>query len=131
MLPSDSIGELELEVWRYVADHPGITVADVALEFARRRNLARTTILTVMERLRSKRHLRRNRAGNANRYFASQSKARFLKSLVRQFLDRAMGGSLEPFVAYLMQDAKLTDRQLEELKKFVDKSVRRRKGGSR
>jgi predicted transcriptional regulator len=130
MLPVDSLGELELQVWRYVADRQGVTVADVAGEFARRRSLARTTILTVMERLRSKRYLRRNRAGGSYRYFTSQSKARFLQSLVGQFLDRAMGGSLDPFVAYLMHDAKLTDQQLQELKKFVEESVRRRKGGS-
>jgi predicted transcriptional regulator len=130
MLPVDSLGELELQVWRYVADRQGVTVADVAGEFARRRSLARTTILTVMERLRSKRYLRRNRAGGSYRYFTSRSKARFLQSLVGQFLDRAMGGSLDPFVAYLMQDAKLTDQQLQELKKFVEESVRWRKEDS-
>jgi predicted transcriptional regulator len=131
MSPPDSIGELELQVWRYVADHPGVTVADVAGEFARQRSLARTTILTVMERLRTKRYLRRHRAGGSYQYFTRRSKSRFLQSLVGQFLDRALGGSLDPFVAYLMHDAKLTDKQFRELKQFVEESKRRRKRGSK
>ena len=62
-----SIGELELEVWRFLADGGGATVAEVAHEFSQRRGSARTTILTVMERLRSKRLLTRRRAGGSPR----------------------------------------------------------------
>ena len=44
----------ELSVFRHVADRAPVSVGQVAEEFAEREGLARTTILTVMERLRQK-----------------------------------------------------------------------------
>jgi predicted transcriptional regulator len=127
-MPAESIGELELEVWRYVADHSGITVADVAREFAGRRGSARTTVLTVMERLRHKRHLGRRRVDGSYQYFSLKPKAQFLQTLVGRFLDRTLGGSLDPFVAYLVENAELSDRQLRELRKLVEEAEKKRKG---
>jgi predicted transcriptional regulator len=116
----DSIGELELEVWRYVADHPDVTVGEVARHFAAARGLARTTLLTVLERLFRKHYLRRRRDGRLFRYSSSGSKAKFLQTLVGRFTERVLGGSLEPFVAYLVSDAKLTDEQVAELRRLVE-----------
>jgi len=54
-------GELELEVWRYIADHAPVAARQVAAQFAEQRGLARTTVLTVIERLRQKGYLTRRR----------------------------------------------------------------------
>jgi len=125
-----SIGELELQVWRFVSDRGGATVAEVAHEFAQRRGSARTTILTVMGRLRSKKLLMRRRSGGSFRYFSKHSKSHLLKSLVARFADQVLGGSLDPFIAYLVRDARLTDAQLRELRTFVDSIDRSRKEGN-
>jgi predicted transcriptional regulator len=117
---SDTLGELELAVWRHITEE-GATVAQVARHFAETRSLARTTILTVMERLREKKYLARKRDGKAWRYFPRKSKPDFLQTLVRRFMDHTLGGSLDPFVTYLVRDAELTDAQLRELKQFVEK----------
>jgi hypothetical protein len=34
-------------------------------------------------------------------------------------VDKALGGSVSPFLAYLVNDAKLTDEELDELKQLV------------
>ncbi len=60
--PKEPLGHLELSVLQYVADHPSITVREVAAHFAETSGLARTTLLTVMERLRSKAYLKRKKA---------------------------------------------------------------------
>lgn len=126
-METDSLGELELEVWRHVADKGGATVADVAREFAQRRGLARTTLLTVMERLRRKRYLTRRRDGGSFRYFSTKPKEQLLRSLVARFADQVLGGSLDPFVAYLVRDAKLNDQQVAELRKLLDALERQKK----
>jgi predicted transcriptional regulator len=127
----DSIGELELEVWRFVADHPDATVGEVARYFAASRGLARTTLLTVLERLYRKKYLRRRRDGRLFRYSSSGSKAKFLQTLVARFTDRVLGGSLDPFVAYLMSDARLTDAQLSDLRKLVDSMEKKKSQGDK
>lgn len=64
--PKEPLGHLELSVLQYVADHPSITVREVAAHFAETSGLARTTLLTVMERLRSKAYLKRKKAAGAS-----------------------------------------------------------------
>jgi predicted transcriptional regulator len=125
-MDSENLGELELAVWRHVADGGG-TVAQVAKHFAGTRGLARTTILTVMERLREKKYLTRKRDGKAWRYFTRKPKPELLHAMVRRFMDRAMGGSLDPFMAYLVRDAHVTEAQLQELKQFVEKMEQKNK----
>jgi len=39
--------------------------------------------------------------------------------LVREFVDKSLRGSLSPFVAYLTEEAHLTDKELSELKQIV------------
>jgi predicted transcriptional regulator len=119
------LGDQELEVLRHVAAHGPISVGDVAAQFGEPRGtgsraLARTTILTVMERLRRKGYLARAREGGVYRYSACVPQADVLRCLVRQFVERTLAGSLSPFVAYLAESRELSDEQLAELRRLVD-----------
>jgi predicted transcriptional regulator len=127
----ETLGELQLEVWRHIADHDAVTVAEVALVFSQRRGLAKTTILTVMERLRKKKFLSRKRDGHVWRYSTRIPKAQFLRSLVGRFMDQSLGGSLDPFIAYLLHDAELTEDQSQALKQFVEQMEPKKKGGGK
>ena len=42
-----------------------------------------------------------------------------MQGLVRDFVQKALGGSVSPFVAYLSREAKLSEEEREELKKIV------------
>src|SRR5262245_62029218 len=109
------IGRSELEVLRYVADHHPVTVREVAEHFAATKGQARTTALTVMERLRQKGYLTRSQAEGVYQYSPSEPKAELLGHLVRDFVETALGGSLSPFMAYLSREAELSDAELEAL----------------
>jgi predicted transcriptional regulator len=124
-----TLGDQELEVFQYVAEHAPIAVGDVARDFGAARGLARTTILTVMERLRRKGYLRRRKAAGVYRYSPSIARQEVLRSLVRDFAQRVLGGSPQPFMAYLLEDAELSEGEVEDLKKLVD--ARRSKGEGR
>lgn len=97
-----------------------MTVRDVADHFAEARGHVRTTILNVMERLRKKGFLTRQKVGGIFKYEPRVGKADLLQSLVRDFVEKTLGGSVSPFVAYLSRDARLSDDELEELKIAVD-----------
>jgi predicted transcriptional regulator len=77
-----SLGDQELEVLRFVAEHAPISVGEVAQQFGVPRGLARTTILTVMERLRRKGYLARSKERPA-RYSPRLSQNEVLRGLVR------------------------------------------------
>jgi predicted transcriptional regulator len=44
-----TIGNAELEILRFIHDHPGATVRDVARHFSKTHGHVRTTVLNVME----------------------------------------------------------------------------------
>lgn len=118
MAPS-SIGEQELALLRYVSDRGGATVAEAVEGFGGPRGLARSTVLTVMERLRRKGHLTRLLVGGIYRYRARASSADLLLGVVRRFVETNLDGSVSPLVAYLSETPALTDAEVRELEDLV------------
>jgi predicted transcriptional regulator len=109
----------EWEVLQYIIEHYPITVREVAERFAETHGHARTTVLTMMERLREKGYLTRHKVDGVNRYSPSEPKTDLLQGLVRDFVQKALGGSVSPFVAYLGKEAHLKPEELDELKQLV------------
>ena len=114
------IGDQELEVLQYVSDHAPVTVRDVTEQYGKPRGLARTTILTVMERLRKKNYVRRERNDGAYHYSPCIPKRELLRELLGDFTERVLGGSVQPLVAYLAQDVQLSDEELDKLQDIVN-----------
>lgn len=113
--------QAELEVLQYVTAHPACSVGDVADEFARTRKLARTTVGTMMERLRKKGYLTRTKAGGVFQYSAKEAQGRTMTRLIGRFVEKTLGGSLQPFVAYFSGKAKVSKEELAELRELVEK----------
>jgi len=119
MEPKANLGQAQLEILRYIQDHHPATVRQVAEHLAETRGLTRTTALNVMERLREKQYLTREQIGGVYHYSPSLSTPHLLRSLVRDFVARTLGGSLEPFVAYLVEEADLSEEEQERLRQRV------------
>jgi predicted transcriptional regulator len=115
-----SLGDQELEVLRFVAEHAPISVGEVAERFGEPRGLARTTILTVMERLRKKGFLTRSQGERPFRYSPRTPQGEVLRGLVREFVEKTLGGSLSPFVAYLAEAKDVSSAELRELRRLVE-----------
>jgi predicted transcriptional regulator len=127
------IGQAELEVLRHIHDHHPVTVRQVAEHVAATKGHTRTTVLNVMTRLVAKGYLTRRKAGGVYTYSPRVPKSDLLRSLVGDFVSRALGGSLSPFVAYLAEEARLSDQDLAELREAVRKleSRQEQEGGVR
>jgi predicted transcriptional regulator len=126
--PRDPLGHLELDVLQYIADHHPITVREVANRFAETTGQARTTLLTVMERLRAKGYLTRRKSRGVHRYSPTVSKTELLHQMVGNFVEDVLGGSISPFVAYLTRSSLLSDdevRRLEGLLKRIESREKR------
>ena len=119
MMTTKRPGEQELALLTWLAEHPSITVGEVADQYGTPRALARSTVLTMMERLRKKGHLSRRRVQGVFRYTTSAGPQDLLKDAVGTFVARTLGGSVSPFVAYLGDEAEVTPEQLAELEQLV------------
>ena len=114
-----TIGDQELALLRFVADRGGATVGEAAEGFGDPRTLARSTVLTMMERLRRKGHLARKSVDGVYRYQARVSSAELLRGVVRRFVEGNLGGSLAPFVAYLSESTDVTADELRQLEEAL------------
>lgn len=126
----ESIGQEELAVLQFIHDNHPATVREVAAHFAKQ-GKARTTILTVMERLRSKKFLTRKKIGSTFCYSPKQHKDDVMKSIVGEFVKNMLGGSVSPFMAYLSASSDLSDDELNELKELVRELDKDRKESKR
>ncbi|MGD9854419.1 MAG: BlaI/MecI/CopY family transcriptional regulator [Planctomycetaceae bacterium] len=115
----EPLGPAQLEVLQYVADHHPVRVGQVAEHFARTAGKARTTILTVMERLREKGYLTRTKLQGTYHYSPRQTKSDLLAGVVRRFVEESLGGSVSPFIAYLADARGLSEDEVDKLKALV------------
>lgn len=120
-IPKEPLGRLELDVLQYIADHHPITVREVAAHFAATSGQARTTVLTVMERLRDKGYLKRRKASGVHRYSPTISKTDLFDRLVSGFVDEVLGGEVSPFVAYLTRSSLLSDDEVHKLEQLLQR----------
>lgn len=119
------LGGQELEVLRFVTGRAPITVRDVAQEWGVPRGLARTTILTMMERLRKKGFLARRKAPESASadsfiYEPVVEQGVLMRDLVSRFVQTTLGGSVSPFVAYLADAPDLSENEIAQLRRLVD-----------
>ncbi len=114
-----TVGEQELALLRHIADCGAVTVGEAVEAFGSSHGLARSTVLTMMERLRRKGHLSRRLQDGIYRYRARKSSAELLKGAVRRFVERNLGGSVTPFLAYLSESGEISDSELRELEQIV------------
>jgi predicted transcriptional regulator len=114
-----NLGSLEIEILRYIGDHYPISVPEVAEHVALTTGQARTTVLTIMDRLRGKGYLTRKHVGGIYRYSPKLSNQELFRGLVKDFVDTTLGGSVSPFVAFLAEGDSVSEGDLSLLKRLV------------
>jgi predicted transcriptional regulator len=119
VMEEKSIGEQELALLRYLTERECATVGEISDSYGKDHNLARTTVLTMMERLRKKGYLSRRLAGGVYRYSALESSADISRGLVARFIEKNLAGSVAPFLEYLNETAPLTNKELRTLENLV------------
>jgi predicted transcriptional regulator len=115
------VGERELALLRWVAVQDGATVGEAAEGFGAEQGLARSTVQTMLERLHEKGYLRRRRQQGIFRYAAAQGSSELLRGLVRSFVEGPLGGSLSPFVAYLVEERAVSAEERAALEALVER----------
>ena len=116
-----SIGDQELTLLRFLAEQGPLSVGQATERFGEPRGLARSTVLTMMERLRQKGHLEREQVDGVFQYRAASSPGELLRGAVHSFVEKTLAGSVSPFVSYLTERSEVSDDELAELEQLVDR----------
>ena len=97
------------------------TVREVYGELRDKRDIAYTTVQTMMNILETKGHLKREPREKAHVYAPVRAEQIVIRSMVREFVNRVFDGSARPLLVHLLKDKGLTERERRELQKLLDK----------
>ena len=120
--PVRVLGPQELQIMTVVWDRGRVTVRDVYEALRKRRQIAYTTVMTMMGILDQKGFLRRVPGEDrAFVYEPARSRQTVMRAMVNEFLDRLFGGSANPLMLHLIEDKHLTADDLDELRRAIRK----------
>ena len=107
---------------KVVWDRGKVTVRDVYQSLLERRQVAYTTVMTMMNILEQKGFLRKS-AGEDRAYVYEPARSRktVMRAMVSEFVERVFGGSANPLMVHLIEDRYLTAKDLDELRKTMKK----------
>ncbi len=98
------------------------TVRDVYETMLEHRRVAYTTVMTMMNILEQKGHLRKQRAEKAYIYAAARPERQVVGRMVRDFVDRVFNGSARPLLVHLVEDRKLSGEDLREIRRLLEEA---------
>ena len=113
----------ELEIMKIVWERPEATVRDVYEELRRRRRIAYTTVMTLMQILEKKGHLKKSTTERRHVYRAARPRRQTVSALLKDFLDRVFNGSAKPLLAHLVSEGRLSKAEIEELRQLLDEKT--------
>ena len=110
----------ELAIMDIVWNRGAATVRDVHDALSRRRKVAYTTVMTLMNILTTKGHLTQRRDERAYVYSPTRPRHQAVARLVSDFVDRVFSGSAQPLLLHLVKHEKLTAAERAELRRIID-----------
>lgn len=119
---SEQMTPLELEIMQVLWETGPASVQTVQKEL--KRELAYTTVQTMLTVLHRKKKVKRTLKDKAYIYKPAVTRTKFTGHAVREFIDRLFGGSAEGLLMSLLQEKHLTAEQLASLHELIEKEER-------
>lgn len=114
------LGETEMEVLNHVWEMQEGTVKEVRARILEERDVAYTTIMTVMKNLADKGYLKYRKDGVTYVYSPAQKPDAVRFNLIKDLVKKVFQGSPKELVQTLVQNEELTDEERLEIKTLID-----------
>lgn len=120
------ITEAEYEIMKVVWNNEPISTNDIVKKFESISEWSPKTVQTLLSRLVKKGALSYEKKGRVFVYRATVKQDEYTNTESKSFLKKFYNGALNSMVLNFIDDTKLSDEDIEELKRFLEKG---RKGG--
>ncbi|HYF78242.1 MAG TPA: BlaI/MecI/CopY family transcriptional regulator [Symbiobacteriaceae bacterium] len=116
-----ALGPLESEILRLIWEGGETGVDEVHRTLAASREIAYTTVQTVMTRLAQRGLLERRKAGKAYLYRAAVPREEVAGSTLKEMVQRFFGGQRLSAVSFLLGAERLSGEEVAELRRLVER----------
>jgi BlaI family penicillinase repressor len=118
----------ELEILRVLWNRGPSSLSDVCEALRRERDVATTTVATMLRVMMDKGLLRRKRAGRRHQWSAAVTQQAAARSMVGKLVDGIFDGSASRLVAHLVETGNLSAGELAELRALINSSTDKSSG---
>lgn len=119
-MPTPPITDAEWEVMNVLWEQSPGTALDVAEALRTRTDWHPKTVKTLLSRLVRKGVLRFREEGNRYLYTPAIPRQRYVKEESASFIDRVFGGETTPALLHFVKSSRLTNEEIEELRRILD-----------
>jgi BlaI family penicillinase repressor len=114
------LSDFELDVMARFWERKQLSAPELHRELGESRGVTYSTVKTIVDRLEAKGAVERTETrGKTIFYRPIVSRERVRKPLVKSFLRRVFGNDLRPLFAQLLREEKLSDEEIDYLKRLV------------
>ena len=96
------------------------SVRDIYEALLKRRKIAYTTVMTMMNTLETKGYLKKRRLDRAFIYRPTQPKNKVIGGMIREFIDRVFNGSAEPLLVHLVKERHIREEDLKSITRMLE-----------
>jgi BlaI family transcriptional regulator, penicillinase repressor len=118
--PHPTLTPQELAIMKVVWDLDKATVRDVYETLREQRQIAYTTVMTMMKILETKGHLKKSRLDRAFVYRPSRPRQQVMGAMVRDFVERVFDGAAGGLVLHLARDGRLSKDERQRIRRVID-----------
>ena len=120
------LGDTEYDIMEVLWKGEDYTVRDVCRQLRRRREIAYTTVMTVMSRLFDKGLLGRRKRAKAYVYRAAMSRERLIQSIVGRVIEGLMSDFAAPTMSKFVDSVQRQDpEKMDELGRLIEEKRRK------
>jgi BlaI family penicillinase repressor len=110
----------ELEILRVLWERGPSQLGEVCAALRRERDVATTTVATMLRVMLDKGLVRRKREGRGHQWSAAVTHAAAARSMVGKLVDGIFDGSAQRLVAHLVEGGQLSAAELAELREIIN-----------
>jgi predicted transcriptional regulator len=118
-MKSETLTKQELEIMKIVWNRKSATVRDVYEALLEQRQIAYTTVMTMMKILEKKKFLKKTQQDRAFIYQPVRPKEQVIRTMVQDFVTRVFDGSAEPLLMHLVKDRHLSEKDVREITRLI------------
>ena len=115
-----SLSDAQLEIMQIVWAQEQSTVTQVWQALCAQREVARNTVLTVMDRLVKRGWLSKTADGNAFLYAATVDQKKTMGQVVRKMVDTAFSGAADEMIVALLDGRGVSDEEAARINKLIE-----------
>ena len=117
--PHPTLTPQELAIMKVVWKLETATVRDVYAALRKKRPIAYTTVMTMMNVLEEKGYLKKTLADRAYVYRPARPRQQVVGAMVKDFVDRVFDGAAGHLLLHLARDNRLTEKQRKAIDKLI------------